>query len=239
MADKRTARTLRRCHPACCRQTRHDASANASVTSLRRLRQKHATQMTLARRAHRPLGPARAPINATSDVDSEGRCKANGPDGEQPGENTAGSSIHVGWQLDAPPQASFLAPKTHLSKAREVACPPYLPAPPAPRGGSRGRGCDDRSKTLRVRCRCRAASSMQHAACGRRDCPDASALRKSQSLKPMHRVDTNKVLSVSHRACPAMELDYVLVDQHLQPTSPGFSVAAAVGKICKRALVQA
>lgn len=161
MADKRTAQTLRRCQPACCRQTRHDASANAPVTSLRRLRQKHATQMTLARRAHRPLGPARAPINATSDVDSEGRCKANGPDGEQPGENMAGSSIHVGWQLAAPPQASFLAPKTHLSKAREVACPPYLPAPPAPRGGSRGRGCDDRSKTLRVRCRRRAASSMQ------------------------------------------------------------------------------
>ena len=93
LADKRTARTLRRCHPACCRQTRHDASAKAPVTSLRRLRQKHATQMTLARRAHRPLGPARAPINATSDVDSEGRCKANGPDGEQPGENMAGSSI--------------------------------------------------------------------------------------------------------------------------------------------------
>jgi hypothetical protein len=83
------------------------------------------------------------------------------------------------------------------------------------------------------------AAAVLQAACSRRDCPDASALRKSQSLKPMHRVGTNKVLSVSHRACPAMELDYVLVDQHLQPTSPGFSVAAAVGKICKGALVHA
>lgn len=51
----------------------------------------------------------------------DGRRKANGPDGEQAGEHTTGSCIHVGWQLDAPPQTSFLAPRTPLSNTREVA----------------------------------------------------------------------------------------------------------------------